>query len=134
MSTIWNFMNPLKTGGLKLGKSGRELYGTVVRAGVNRKTVVVKVNRFFYDQHYQKTYSCSRNFHAHDEEEFCKIGDKVVIQSCRPLSKLKRYFIRNVVVMGGRTYTPAAPKGLEETTPVNEVPNTGNKTDKGSDK
>jgi small subunit ribosomal protein S17 len=104
MSSIWNFANPLTSGSLKLAKSGRELYGTVVRAGLSKKTVSVKVNRFFYDQKYRKTYSRTGLFHVHDEEEFCRVGDKVVIQSCRPMSKLKRYFVRNVVVMAGRPF------------------------------
>jgi hypothetical protein len=39
----------------------------------------------------------SRNFHAHDEEEFCKTGDKVVISACRKLSSTKHYYVRNIV-------------------------------------
>lgn len=104
MSVIWNFTNPLRTGSLKLATSGRELYGTVVKAGVNKKTVTVKVNRFYYVQKYKKTYSRTGTFQVHDEDEFCVLGDKVVIQTCRPMSKTKRYFVRNVVVMAGRTF------------------------------
>jgi small subunit ribosomal protein S17 len=106
MSVVWNFMNPLTTGSLRLAHSGREMYGTVIKAGVNQKTVTVKVNRFFYVQKYKKTYSRTEKFQVHDESEFCVLGDKVVIQACRPMSKSKRYFVRNVVVMAGRTYVP----------------------------
>jgi small subunit ribosomal protein S17 len=108
MSTVWNFLNPLKTGNLQLARSGRELYGTVIKAGVNKKTVTVKVNRFFYVKKYKKTYSRTGKFQAHDEEEFCAIGDKVVIQTCRPMSSTKRYFVRNVVVMAGRPLPPSS--------------------------
>ena len=104
MSSVFNFANQLTSGNLRLAKAGRELYGTVVRAGISKKTVTVKVNRFFYDQKYSKTYSRTGLFHVHDEDEFCTIGDKVVIQSCRPMSKSKKYFIRNVVVMAGRPF------------------------------
>jgi small subunit ribosomal protein S17 len=104
MSSLWNFTNPLRTGCFRLQKSGRELYGTVVKAGVNQKTVTVRVNRFFYVQKLHKTFSRMNEFQVHDEEEFCRIGDKVVIQSCRPMSRTKKYFVRNVVVMGGRPW------------------------------
>ncbi len=43
-----------------------------------------------------------RNFHAHDEEEFCRTGDKVVISQCRKLSTLKHYYVRNIVLPIGR--------------------------------
>ena len=105
MSSIWNFTNPLTTGSLRLAHSGRELYGTVIKAGVNQKTVTVKVNRFFYVQKYKKTFSRTGRFQVHDEAETCVLGDKVVIQTCRPMSKTKRYFVRNIVVMGGRPFT-----------------------------
>lgn len=104
MSSIWNFTNPLTTGSLRLAHSGRELYGTVIKAGVNQKTVTVKVNRFYYVQKYKKTFSRTGRFQAHDEAEACVLGDKVVIQTCRPMSKTKRYFVRNIVVMGGRPF------------------------------
>jgi hypothetical protein len=39
----------------------------------------------------------SRNFHCHDEESFCRTGDKVVIQSCRKISSIKHYYVRNIV-------------------------------------
>lgn len=117
MSSIWNFTNPLTTGSLKLARAGRELYGTVVKSGVNKKTVTVKVNRFFYDQKYKKTYSRTGVFQVHDEDEFCTIGDKVVIQGCRPMSKSKRYYVRNIVVMAGRPFelgAVTADKKLDE--------------------
>ena len=130
MSSVWNFANPLTSGALKLAKSGRELYGTVVKAGVNKKTVTVKVNRFFYVQRYKKTYSRVGNFHVHDEDEFCVLGDKVVIQACRPISKTKRYFVRNVVVMAGRTYKDPEKIADSQEIKANEVEMPQEKSDK----
>jgi len=95
----------LTTGSLRLAHSGRELYGTVIKAGVNQKTVTIKINRFFYVQKYKKTFSRTGRFQVHDEAETCVLGDKIVIQTCRPMSKTKRYFVRNIVVMGGRPFT-----------------------------
>lgn len=36
-------------------------------------------------------------YHVHDAENFCVVGDKVVIKHCLPLSPLKHYFVRNIV-------------------------------------
>jgi len=39
----------------------------------------------------------STKFHAHDEENSCNIGDTVVIEACRPLSKLKSWRLIDIV-------------------------------------
>lgn len=41
MSSIWNFLSPLRTGHHYLAKSGNEMFGTVIKHGVNKKTVTV---------------------------------------------------------------------------------------------
>lgn len=38
----------------------------------------------------------------HDDEEYCRSGDKVVIKTCKKLSNSKYYFVRNVVLPVGR--------------------------------
>ena len=43
-----------------------------------------------------------RNFHCHDEEEYCRTGDKVIISQCRKLSKSKNFYISNIVLAAGR--------------------------------
>jgi small subunit ribosomal protein S17 len=104
MSTIWNILNPIRTGHVPLAPSGRELFGTVIKSGVNQKTVTVQVDRFFFVPKLNKTFTRPGRFQAHDEEEFCRVGDKVVIRACRPLSKTKRYYVRNVVKMFPREF------------------------------
>ncbi|CAG9329278.1 unnamed protein product [Blepharisma stoltei] len=121
MSSIWNLTSGLRTGFLKIAPAGRELYGTVVKSGVNKKTVTVRVNRFFFVKKYNKTYSWARSFQVHDEEEYCVLGDKVIIRSCRPMSKTKRYYVRNIVVMMPRPFTGQKIQGTIE---VNEEPKT----------
>ena len=46
----------------------------------------------------------SRNhkFHCHDEEEYCRSGDKVVVRQCKKISNIKYYYVRNVVLPVGR--------------------------------
>uniref|UniRef100_A0A7S3I9J5 30S ribosomal protein S17, chloroplastic n=1 Tax=Fabrea salina TaxID=342563 RepID=A0A7S3I9J5_9CILI len=104
MSALRNLLNPLKTKNIPLVKSGGELYGTVIRTGTNAKTVTVQVERFFYNQKYKRNFSRPNRFQVHDEEEFCRVGDKVVIRACRPLSKTKRYYVRNLIYMTPRPY------------------------------
>lgn len=70
--------------------SKRRLKGTVI-SNKMQKTVVVEVERRFSHPRYKKTYSVHKNYKAHDEKEECKIGDRVVIEECRPLSKEKRW-------------------------------------------
>jgi ribosomal protein S17 len=48
MSALWNLLSPLRTGHIPLAHSGRELFGTVIKHGINLKTVTVKVDRYFY--------------------------------------------------------------------------------------
>ena len=68
----------------------RILQGVVV-SDKNDKTVVVRVERRFTHPLYKKTVRRSKKYHAHDEANSAKIGDKVRIQECVPISKNKRW-------------------------------------------
>ena len=68
----------------------RILTGTVVSDKMD-KTIVVKVERRYQHPIYKKYIRRSKKYHAHDENNQCKIGDTVSIRECRPLSKLKRW-------------------------------------------
>ncbi len=68
----------------------RILQGVVV-SDTNDKTVVVRVERRFTHPLYKKTVRRSKKYHAHDEANAAKIGDKVRIQECVPISKNKRW-------------------------------------------
>jgi len=56
-----------------------------------QKTVVVKVERQVRHPRYKKVYKVHKRYKAHDEKEEYKIGDKVFIEECRPLSKGKKW-------------------------------------------
>jgi small subunit ribosomal protein S17 len=99
MSNIWNFKDPLKCGFVKLAHSGREKFGTVIKSGFMRKTVTVKSDSLTFNHTYGIYLNRPSKFQVHDEDEICKTGDKVVIRVCRPISKLKHYYIRNIVWM-----------------------------------
>ncbi len=70
----------------------RKLEGVVVSDKMN-KTRVVAVNRLKIHPRYKKYYKVTARFKAHDENNEYKIGDKVVIEETKPLSKEKRWRI-----------------------------------------
>ena len=61
------------------------------------KTIVVRVERRFPHQKFKKIITAYKKFYAHDEKAEAKIGDTVRIQETRPLSKLKRWQLVEVV-------------------------------------
>jgi small subunit ribosomal protein S17 len=70
--------------------------GTVVSNSPD-KTVVVRVERRFAHPLYGKVISRSKKHHAHDENNEYQVGDIVRIQETRPLSKLKRWRVLDLV-------------------------------------
>src|SRR5580698_8168511 len=61
------------------------------------KTIVVRVERRFPHQKFKKIITSYKKFYAHDEKAEAKVGDKVRIEESRPLSKLKRWRLVEVV-------------------------------------
>lgn len=70
--------------------------GTVVSDKM-QKTVVVKVDRMAEHKLYGKPVLRSKNYMAHDEEESCRIGDRVRIEETRPLSRHKRWKVVEII-------------------------------------
>ena len=62
------------------------------------KTIVVEVERRVQHAEYTRTIKRTSRFHAHDETNAAKVGDRVRIEETRPLSKLKRWRLREIVV------------------------------------
>jgi small subunit ribosomal protein S17 len=73
-----------------VNKSQRIVVGTVISDKMN-KTIVVQVERKVKHPLYGKYVRRFSKMYAHDEDNACKIGDLVVIQQSRPLSKTKRW-------------------------------------------
>jgi len=70
--------------------------GTVVSNKMN-KTVVVSVAKTVMDPLYRRFVKRTSTFHAHDEDNKCGVGDRVEIVSTRPLSRLKRWRVSNIL-------------------------------------
>lgn len=68
--------------------SRRVMQGTVV-SDKGDKTVIVRVDRRFMHPLVKKVVMRSKKFAAHDENNAYKVGDKVRIEECRPISKRK---------------------------------------------
>jgi small subunit ribosomal protein S17 len=64
------------------------------------KTIVVRVERRFPHAQYKKIVTAYKKFYAHDEKSEAKVGDTVRIEESRPLSKLKRWTLVEVVERG----------------------------------
>ncbi|MCX6738384.1 MAG: 30S ribosomal protein S17 [Candidatus Parcubacteria bacterium] len=70
--------------------SKKQLKGIVVSDKMD-KTIVVKVETLKTHPQYRKKYKSHKKYKAHDEKNDCKIGDIVVIEETRPLSKDKKW-------------------------------------------
>ncbi len=75
----------------------RVLSGVVV-SDKNDKTIVVEVERRYTHPLFKKTVRRTKKYHAHDEKNAFKIGDRVEIVESAPISKNKRWV---VVTEGG---------------------------------
>ena len=71
--------------------------GRVVSSAMN-KSIVVEVERRVQERRYQRTIRRTSRFMAHDEKNSAKTGDRVRIEETRPLSKRKRWILREILV------------------------------------
>ena len=74
----------------------KERIGIVVSDKME-KTAVIKVENRYPHPIYGKTVVKTRKYLIHDENSECNIGDQVLVQECRPLSKRKRWILAKVL-------------------------------------
>ena len=74
----------------------KTLVGTVTSNNMD-KTVVVVVNRLVKDPKYKKYVRRRSKHKAHDEGNQCGVGDRVLIIETRPLSKEKRWKVKEII-------------------------------------
>ena len=77
-------------------KHHKELIGTVV-SNKMQKTIVVEVTRKKAHPMYKRVIAIRKKFYAHDEKNEAHAGDVVRIEESRPLSKLKRWTLKEIV-------------------------------------
>ncbi|MFW6206896.1 MAG: 30S ribosomal protein S17 [Gemmatimonadota bacterium] len=78
-------------------RSRRKVRQGVVVSDAGDKTVVVRVERQFAHPLYGKQVVRSKKYHAHDENNEYRVGDVVRLRETRPMSKLKRWRVAELV-------------------------------------
>jgi small subunit ribosomal protein S17 len=73
-----------------------EKVGNVVSTKM-QKTIVVEVEMRKTHPKYKRVIKLNKKFYAHDEQNTARVGDVVRIKECRPLSKLKRWSLEEVI-------------------------------------
>lgn len=90
-------MSPAKqTKTAETKRKAREEIGVVV-SNKMQKTIVVKLDRRIRHAKYGKFLTKSKKIKAHDEKNTANIGDQVLVVETRPLSKDKRYALKEVL-------------------------------------
>jgi len=77
-------------------KSKKTRVGSVISNKMD-KSIVVLVEQLVKHKFYGKFIRRRKKFMAHDPDNTCNIGDKVLIEEYRPLSKMKRWRLRSIV-------------------------------------
>lgn len=78
----------------------RTVVGRVVSDSM-QKSISVLVERRVQHPLYQKYVRRARKFHAHDENNECRVGDLVMIEECRPISKTKSWRLKSILERAG---------------------------------
>src|SRR5712671_1913770 len=89
-----------------------EKVGEVVSTKMT-KTIIVQVSRRVPHPLYKRIITKRKKFYAHDEESRAKLGDVVRIIECRPLSKLKRWRLGEVVRKAVQVTTDLSSIGIQ---------------------
>ena len=74
----------------------KEKVGIVISNKMD-KTIVVNVESRYSHPMYSKIMVKTKKYLVHDENEECNIGDQVLVQECRPLSRKKRWIFSKVI-------------------------------------
>ena len=86
----------------RYGRRARQELTGVVTSAKMEKTIIVKVTRLVQHKLYRRVIRKTKKFYAHDEERTAKPGDTVRIVETRPMSKLKRWRLAEVVTRSTR--------------------------------
>ena len=81
----------------KGGPAPRKTFVGVVQSNKMKQTIVVTVERMVKHPEYGKYIKKTTKLYAHDEKNDANIGDRVMVMSTRPLSKLKRWRLVEVI-------------------------------------
>jgi small subunit ribosomal protein S17 len=74
----------------------RQKIGTVI-SNKMQKTIVVKIENRYPHPIYSKIMTKTKKYLVHDEIDKCNIGDQVLVEECRPLSRRKRWKLTKII-------------------------------------
>lgn len=75
----------------------KRVFQGIVVSDKPQKTAVVLVERLKTHPKYKKRYRVSKRYKIHDEKNECRVGNTVIFEECRPLSKEKRWRLIKIV-------------------------------------
>ena len=78
-------------------RNARKVYTGVVVSNASDKTIVVEIEERKKHPLYGKMITMTNKLHAHDEENAAGVGDTVSVMSTRPLSKMKRWRLVEII-------------------------------------
>ena len=102
----------LENAAAKQHERRKQVVGEVISNRMN-KTIVVEVTRKKSHPLYSRVISIGKKFYAHDEKNEAHVGDVVRLEETRPLSKLKRWRLKEIIRK--TALVPDVATGSEET-------------------
>lgn len=78
-------------------KTLKRQFQGIVESAKENKTIHVTVKNITVNAKYRKQFSQTKKYAVHDEKGMAKVGDEVLFEECRPLSKTKRWRLLEVV-------------------------------------
>jgi small subunit ribosomal protein S17 len=72
----------------------KRMLSGVVTSDKQNKTVTVEVERRYTHPLFKKTVRRTKKYHAHDENNECKVGDRVWIEETKPMSRTKTWIVK----------------------------------------
>ncbi len=102
-----------ETTNLEKASARKTLVGEVVSTKM-QKTIIVEITRKKSHPLYGRVIARSRRFYAHDEKNTANVGDVVRLEETRPMSKLKRWRLKDVIRRAKLVGPEAVTPGTEE--------------------
>ncbi|HEU5305247.1 MAG TPA: 30S ribosomal protein S17 [Gemmatimonadales bacterium] len=103
--------------------SERKTREAVVISDKMQKTRVVRIERVHRHPRYERVVRSAKRLKVHDEANVSRVGDRVLIEETRPMSRDKRWRIRQIVKVNETARTLAVP-GADAVTPTSNRPPT----------
>lgn len=82
---------------VEIKKSRKRVLQGIVVSSKMEKSAVVDVERIIQHPLYKRTMKRSKKYKIHDEENICKVGDRIRVIECKPISKHKTWRLLEVV-------------------------------------